>query len=186
MSITTSGVLRRFRRRGRRRGFSHVSTTLEAAAIMGWFAIAVIAEKKLDDAVTNRRAVENSAQDSAHASASGCKTESIDSAVGDAKPKARVQIKSDAKLGLEDAKLPQTQPLGFSHEQAFPATKSPIKVANVVSKAKNEEADNGGDFIGERQVSCQESPPRENASNAEQAIQPLRQKLWDKNLKGYR
>jgi hypothetical protein len=180
-------ALRRFRRRARARGFSHVSTTLEAAAIMGWFAIAVISEKKLDDAVTNRRAVEASAQDSAHASGGACKNEAIDNAVGEAKPKANVQIKSDAKLGLEDSKLPQTQQLGFSHAQAFPAQKAPIKVASVVSRSKNEEAENGGgNFVGERQVSCQESPPRENASNAAQAIEPLRQKLWDKNLKGYR
>ena len=46
------------KRRARARGFSHVSTTLEAAAIMGWFALAVVSEKHLDDAVTARRASE--------------------------------------------------------------------------------------------------------------------------------
>src|SRR5215472_2347537 len=49
-------------RRWRTRGFSHVATTIEAAAVMGWFVILILGEKYLSDATTARRAAENTAQ----------------------------------------------------------------------------------------------------------------------------
>lgn len=61
----------RGRRRGRRRGFSHVTQTIEAAAVMGWFVILVLGEKYLGDATASRRSAEVSVQESVVASAMG-------------------------------------------------------------------------------------------------------------------
>ncbi len=58
-------------RRRRSRGFSHVSQTIEAAAIMGWFVILVLGEKYVSDATMARRRTEISVQESAVATAMG-------------------------------------------------------------------------------------------------------------------
>lgn len=176
--------------RGSRRGFSHVSTTLEAAAIMGWFAIAVVSEKKLDEAVTNRRAVESSAQDSAHASGASCSSQSNDRAVGDATPKSTVSIGPSTNLGLDPSKMPSVGALGLSHSDAFPSESAPIKVASVTSRSTASASDerggeeSAGSYRAERKVACQEPPPLKKS--ALDAAGPLRESLWEKNLRGYR
>jgi hypothetical protein len=52
-------------------GFSHIATTLETAAVMGWFVVLILGEKYMDDATRARRSAESSAEQSASVSAMG-------------------------------------------------------------------------------------------------------------------
>ncbi len=173
------------RLRARSRGFSHLSTTLEAAAIMGWFAVAVASEKRLDNAVIARRAAESSAQDTVHGSAGACASQPVDHTLGDVRPKATVQIDESPTLGLQESALPSIAALGWQNGQAFPSQKAPIKQAKVSARATSEGDDGtgGGNFAGTRNLTCMEKPPKSNSPTA--AVSPLRQKLWEQNLKGY-
>jgi len=64
------------RARLRQRGFSHISLTIEAAGVMGWFVMTILSQKYLNDAATSRRAAENAAEQGSVASASSfCQAE---------------------------------------------------------------------------------------------------------------
>jgi hypothetical protein len=162
------------KRRARSRGFSHVSTTLEAAAIMGWFAVAVISEKHLDDAVTARRASETSAQESAHGSAASAKSQPVENAVGEARPQTSVSIGSSDKLGVNDQSLPSLNEIGWTKSKAFNSQQTPLKHAAANAKTN-------GAFPAARQISCQDEAP----SSTKPQIESFRSTLWDTHLKGY-
>lgn len=169
-----AGRARALARLARQRGFSHVSTTLEAAAIMGWFAVAIVSEKHLDDAVTSRRASETSAEESAHGSAAAGAAKPIEESVGEARPRASVVMESADKLGVDDGAMPSLGALGVSPSAAFSSQRSPMKRAVATSRTN-------GSFHAERAIVAQEPAPSATAPQ----IAPLRSTLWNQHLKGY-
>lgn len=167
-------TISRMRRRARMRGFSHVSTTLEAAAIMGWFALMVISEKHLDDAVTARRASENSAETSAHGSAAAGASQLVQTAVGEAQPTANGAIDTSENLGLGNGSMPSLSAVGIDPTKAFPSQRAPMKSAQVVAKTN-------GAYAVARSLAAQDPLPVATTPQ----VAPLRTTLWTEHLMGY-
>lgn len=166
------------RARARTRGFSHVSTTLEAAAIMAWFALVVTAERRLDDAVTARRAAEDAASASAHVSAGSCVTRPVQAAVGEAHPVAVVRIAQEERLGLPDVALPPVQLLGVAVPHAFPSQQAPLRHATATATTVNRD---GAPLTATRQISCEDVPPLTPIPR----VAGLRTLIWARNVMGY-
>ncbi|MBS2015303.1 MAG: hypothetical protein JST00_20620 [Deltaproteobacteria bacterium] len=170
--------MRRRLSRARARGFSHVSTTLEAAMIMGWFALVVASEKRLDDAVTARRAVENAATASAHASAGSCVMHPVQAPVGAAQPASAVRIAQEERLGVPDLALPPVQLLGVAVPHAFPSQQTPLRHATATATTVNHD---GAPLTATRQVSCEDLPPPSPIPR----VAGLRTAIWARNVMGY-
>lgn len=167
-------IFRRARRRARSGGFSHVSTTLEAAAILGWFALVVTAEKKLDDAVTSRRSVEDSATATAHASAGQCGAAPIATPVGDVTPRPAVVISHEDRLGVPDLALPAVETVGLTRQLTFRAQQTPLARANAVARE-------GTKFTAQRKVYCEDKAP----ATPIPPVAPERTMVWMRNVMGY-
>lgn len=172
--MSTINLVSRLRRRARKRGFSHVSTTLEAAAIMGWFALSVIAEKKLDDAVTARRASESSAEVSVHSSAAAATSRIVQAPVGEARPSTHALIAKQDKLGPSNDAMPSLGAVSIDPANAFPHQRAPIQSAQV-------QAMTNGAFSVTRSMAAADPLP---AAITPQ-IAPLRTTLWTEHVMGY-
>lgn len=179
-------------RKNGQRGFSHVSTMLETAAIVGWFAVVLAGEKRLDSAVTARRAVEIGAQDSASVSAARCQSFPVTPALGDVSASAKVNVASVDRLGLETAALPFVPSMAVSYPEAFHAQQTPLR--HTASSALNArlQAEDGPDGTADdvlhrvsatRQLSCQDIP--QATPTADEPIRRLRSAIWERNLRGY-
>ena len=154
---------------------SQVSTLLETAAIIGWFAVVLAGTKRLDNAVTARRMAETGAENAATISGARCENAaSID------------------RLGLETTSLPFVPQVGLAYPETFPAQQTPLR--HAVSKKWNvrvqpEDLPDGTaenvlhGVTATRQLSCQDIPPPHPTADAR--IQQLRSQIWMRNLRGY-
>lgn len=157
---------------------THVSTTLEAAAIMAWFALVVTAERRLDDAVTTRRAVEDAAAASAHASAGSCVMHPVNAPVSTVQPASAVRIGQEERLGVPDLVLPPVQILGVAVPHAFPSQQTPLRHATATATAVNRD---GAVLTATRQMSCEDLPPLTPIPR----VGGLRTVIWTRNVMGY-
>lgn len=161
------------RRRARSRGFSHVSTTLEAALILGWFAVCVAGEKRLADTVTTRRVATASAEQSVHASVASCTSKSSAAPIGELQPSVHASLGSADRLGLESSALPTVETLGLSSARTFGAQHMPLRDATGSASA--------GNVAVARKLSCEDVMP----TSPKPPVEQLRTKIWEENLRGY-
>src|ERR1700735_3890618 len=134
------------RDRLRRRGFSHVTLTIEAAGVMLWYAVTILSQKYLNDATTSRRAAENAAQQSTVQSASSnCQGGgSAQSTLGNFSATGSANIFSNGMPQLTPAQIPsiismvgisssalQTLPVYFNQFQGSQTTTSAGSVKNL-------------------------------------------------------
>jgi hypothetical protein len=185
-------IVRRFKRKTRQRGLSHIATTLEAAMIMGGLAVLVAGQKRLDSAITARRAVEISAQDSATSAAAECQGKASEQWLGEIGATSKMNFASVDLLGLPNGALPVTQPLGISHPQAFHAQQTPLRHTTSLGLSTRTQAHDNADgttteevhtVASQRQLSCQDIPQPTTTPDAR--IRSLRSPLWTRNLMGY-
>ncbi|WP_394822992.1 hypothetical protein [Pendulispora albinea] len=155
-------IVRKYARRARQRGFSHVSMTVEAAAVMAWFAVLVLGEKYVGDATSARRGAEDAVQQSSVQSA-------MNYCQGSANPSSAVQNLQSNLSVRPNGKLPASQivsliaGMGIGSEKTFPIYLEPFTGAFATSSV-------GGvtphrlvgqgthTFTGDRSMACLERP----------------------------
>lgn len=177
----------RTRSSGRSRGFSHVSTTLEAAAIMGWFVILVLGEKLVSDSTTARRAVEDTAEQSAVASSAAyCESNVVlTQSVGGVGPRGSVNVGAHGGLDISNL-VSLLAGLGLGSQRTFQLFT--LKLQSTTARAEQGDVHGapqvGGatyDFYGERTRACQERPK----DVPETSIDQYRKSIFNKNILGY-
>ncbi len=183
------------RDRLRRRGFSHVTLTIEAAGVMLWYAVTILSQKYLNDATTSRRAAENAAQQSAVQSASSnCQGGgSAQSTLGNFSASGSANIFSNGMPQLTPAQIPsiismigisssalQTLPVYFNQFQSSQATTSAGPVKNL---APNNQV-TSGTFQGVRNMACLEKS-LDSPGAPWTTIMQARQSVFLTNILGY-
>lgn len=164
----------RRRSRVRARGVSHVSTVLEASAVMGWFVVLILGERAVSNAAAARRAAEQASQTSAAtASASYCAAPG-----GEASPETavRVTLAPGGKLDIAGG-LGALSGLGLGAQRTFAYYERPL--ANVQTSASSIAGDRT--FTAERALGCLERPL--DAPRGSLAL--YRAPIWTTNLMGY-
>lgn len=183
---------RTVRRRARQRGFSNAPQIFELAMVVTWFGVTMAGAKYLDSTITQRRAAENAAQDSVHASASPCQSMPAGVDLGAAGATSKVNLASVDLLGLDSALLPPVPVLGVAYEHAFPSQRTPLRhttSAAVSTRVQAEDTPNGGvvesvkTVAASRQMSCQDIP--QPLPMPDLNIKSLSSVIWARNVMGY-
>ena len=181
-----SNKLRRLRARGR--GFSHVSMTLEAAAVMGWFAVCVIGEKYLADGAHARRDAETSAQQSSIASATsycegGGAAGAASSASGDlSKVTSSLSTFQNGSFSISSI-VSIVMGLGLGGQSTFSLYSDPFQGAG----AKASESTTGGGphtFRADRSLACLERS-KDTPASPEMSLSQYRMSIFGTNVQGY-
>lgn len=186
-------LARRYRRRTHRRGVALMpSYALELVLLTTWFGGTIAGAKYLDSTISQRRAAENSAQDSIHASASPCQGLPTGVNLGSIGATSNVNLAAVDSMGLEGAMLPPVEFIGVSRQQAFPSQQSPLRhttSAAISSRMQAEDLPGGGavetlkTVIAKRQLSCQDIP--QPIPSPDPNIKALSTVIWMRNVMGY-
>ena len=181
------------RDRLKKRGFSHIAMTLEAAGVMGWFVITVLSQKYLGDATTSRRTAENAAMQGSVASASSnCQGGgNAQSSLGSFSASGSASIFSNGMPQLTPAQIPsiismigvsslQTLPVYFNQ---FQGSQTSTTAAAVTSMAPKNHV-TSGQFQGVRNMACLEKP-LDSPGAPWIGIMPARQNVFTTNIQGY-
>lgn len=181
------------RRRLRARGFSHISMTIEAAGVMGWFVMTVLSEKYLNDATTSRRTAENAAEQAAVSNASSfCQGGgSASNTLGKFSAQGGSSMFSNGMPQLTPAQIPsllsmvgvtslQTLPVYFKQ---FQGTQSKTTAAAVTSTAPHNQV-TSGTFEGVRNMECLEKS-LDSPGAPWIGIATARQNVFTTNIQGY-
>jgi hypothetical protein len=183
----------RWRRRLRARGFSHISLTIEAAGVMGWFVMTVLSEKYLNDATTSRRAAENAAEQASVSNASSfCQGGGAASnTLGNFEAHGSSDVFSNGMPQLTPAQIPslismvgisslKTLPVYF---QQFQGSKTSTTAQAVTSTAPHNQV-TSGQFQGVRDLACLEKS-LESPGAPWLSIAEARQNVFTTNIQGY-
>jgi hypothetical protein len=175
--------LRHFRSRRASRGVSPVSTVLEAAMVMGWFAILVLGERAVSSAADARRSAETAAEQSSTQSSAGYCTPSAvtigtaraaASVTSSTKPNVSIAISLISALGgATGARTWQYYVKALVTVQVkSTATASPVPGDNDPSDRT---------FEADRRQGCLEKP----LDLPKGTMDVYRHVFWIKNLMGY-
>lgn len=174
-------------KRSRRRGFSHVSTTLEAAAVLGWLVVLVLGEKLINDAVTARRAVEDTAEQSSVAAAAAyCETNrTVGSTIPGTAAGGMTFAVTDGRLDIQNL-LSLLTGLGIGAQRTMPLYTLPLRSSTSRAAQGEVHADplvGGGTyaFQGERSLACQERA----VDVPQNSIADYRKSIFDTNIAGF-
>lgn len=160
--------------------------------VVTWFGVTIAGAKYLDSTITQRRAVENAAQDSARSSASPCQSLPTASNLGSVGATSSVSLASVERLGLDSALLPPVPILGVSYQQAFPSQLTPLRHTTsmaVSSRVQNQDLPTGGvtptvkTITASRQQNCQDIPQIVPLPDVN--IKALSTTIWTRNVLGY-
>jgi hypothetical protein len=181
------------RARLRQRGFSHISLTIEAAGVMGWFVMTILSQKYLNDAATSRRAAENAAEQGSVASASSfCQGGgSAQSTLGKFSASGSASVFSNGMPQLTPAQIPslismvgisslQTLPVYFKQFQGSQTSTT----AGAVTSVAPHNAVTSGSFQGVRNMACLEKS-LDSAGAPWIGILTARQNVFTTNIQGY-
>ncbi len=174
-------------KRARQRGFSHVATTLEAAAVLGWLVVLVLGEKLINDAVTARRAVEDTAEQSSVAAAAGyCETNrTVASTIPGTAARGITVASPDGKLDIQNL-LALLNGLGIGAQRTMTLYTMPLRSSTSRALQGDVHADplvGGGSytFRGERSFACQERA----VDIPQTSIADYRKSIFDTNILGF-
>jgi hypothetical protein len=182
----------RLRKRLRARGFSHISMTMEAAGVMGWFVVLVLSEKYMNDASTSRRAAETSAQQSSVSSAmSNCQGGSQPATAGSITAQTSTNMFSNGMPQLTPAQIPPIlSVVGVSSLQTLPNYFKPFQgtqaqgtASPVTDKAPRNQT-TSGQFTGVSNMACLEKP-LDTPGAPWPSIETARIQVFVKNIAGY-
>ncbi len=178
---------RRFCSRRGQRGFSHITTTLEAAAVLGWFVIFILGEKLLSDSVTARRSVEDTAeQSSVAAAAQYCESQAVvASTIPGASPTGTTGVHSNGKLDIQNL-LSLIAGLGIGSQRTMTLYTAPLQATTSrigQGGVQGAAAVGGGShtFYAERSLACQERPKDVSQTSIDQ----YRKSIFDINIAGF-
>jgi hypothetical protein len=183
----------RSRLRARSGGFSHISQTIEAAAVMAWFVILVVGEKYVGDSTSARRSTENAVQQSSVASA-------IRHCQGGGEGLSfpgPVQVSSG--VGVHVNGMPQVtmneipsiiSGLGVTSLRTLPVYFKPFQTTSARATAAEVTAGaplsfRSGEFEGVREMACLE-PSLDSPGAPWVSIESSRTMIFVKNVLGYR
>jgi len=172
-----------------KRGFSHVSMTLEAAAVMGWFVVLVLGEKYVGDATSARRAAEDSVEQSSVASAmSYCAGGGAGASAGSAAAPVQgsADVRQNGKLSISSV-LSIIAGLGLGSQKSFPLYTEPFQGAFATASSGGVTphrlvGEGTHTFSGNRNLACLEPP---------KAVSPIpdllsyRSSIFDTTVRGY-
>jgi len=159
-----------------------VSNVLEAAMVMGWFAILVLGERSGSSATDARRYAETSAEQTATASsANQCQPQQVNVMNATSSP----SVISNGKPQVAAA-VALIQALGLGQQRTFPNYIKPLLNVLVSSKSiadavPGEVNPGGKSFEGFRNLGCSEKP----LDTPKGSMDQYRQRLWQLNLEGY-
>lgn len=185
-------MIKNYRLRAKKRGFTTLPSALEIAAIVGWFGVVMAGAKYMDSTITQRRAAEISAQDSIHASASPCQSLPANFNLGSVGATSNVNMANVDQLGLDSTMQCPASAVGVPNQQAYPALNTPLRhtTSNAVStRLQAEDLPNGGTtqsvktVLASRQLSCQDIP--QAMPSPDPFIKQLSQQIWARNVMGY-
>lgn len=194
MTMSNSkAIARKFRRRASRRGFAGVTANaLEMVLIASWFAALMAGAKYLDSTITQRRAAENSVQDSIHASASPCQSLPINFNLGSAGATSSVDLANIDTLGPDSMMQCPAASVGVPNQQAFQAQGTPLRHTTssaTSSRLQAEDQPGGGvtetvkNVAAQRQLSCQDIPRA--IPDPAVFIKQQSQQIWGSHIAGY-
>lgn len=177
----------RRRRIIRARGFSHVGTTLEAAAIMGWFVVLVLGEKFLNDAATARRSAEGAVQQTVVSTATSyCQGGALAAQdVGGPTAHGGAQSVTNGALSVGDL-LSLFKGLGFGQQPTFSLYSDPLQATTVNGQTTGVRphplvGSGSHDFKAIRSLACLEKPK----DSPKPSLEPYRTTIFDLNIRGY-
>ncbi|WP_394836792.1 hypothetical protein LVJ94_07775 [Pendulispora rubella] len=174
-------------KRARKRGFSHVSMTLEAAAVMVWFVVLVLGEKYVGDATTARRRAEDSVQQSSIANAmsycSGGAASAASSSAGGVPSSLQVRPQGNLNVSQIFAILAL---FGIGHERTYPVYTEPLRgtFANASSGGVTPHqlvGEGTHTFTGNRALACLER----SKDSPIPSINQYRGSIFDTTIRGY-
>lgn len=178
-----SARLRRFGSRRARRGVSPVSTVLEAAMVMGWFAVLVLGERAVSSAADARRSAENAAeQSSTQSSAAYCAPAAVTLGAARAVPSVTPSGKPNVSIAISlISTLGGTA--GARTWQYYVKALVTVRVKSTATASPtpgdNDPSDNT--FEAVRRQGCLEKP----LDLPKGTMDAYRQVFWIKNLMGY-
>jgi hypothetical protein len=189
-SFATSDRARRFRRRARSRGFSHVTQTIEAAAVMAWFVLLVIGEKFVGDATSARRSTEDAVKQSSVSSE--CQTATYGVPLPGAVPvTATLGIGINGVPQLTSSEIPSIiAGLGLTSLRTLPVYFKPFQSTTARAAALEVTAGaplnfRSGTFEGVRSLACLE-PSLDSPGAPWVNIEASRTMIYVQNVLGYR
>ncbi|WP_394847127.1 hypothetical protein LZC95_06615 [Pendulispora brunnea] len=173
-------------KKARKRGFSHISMTLEAAAVMVWFVVLVLGEKYVGDATSARRQAEDSVQQSSIANAmSYCSGAGAATSAASGGVPSSLQVRPQGNLSVSQI-FAILALFGIGHERTYPVYTEPLRGtfanASVGGVTPHQLVGEGTHtFTGNRALACLER----SKDTPVPSINQYRGSIFNTTIRGY-